>query len=143
MSEQDRITSSQNQTTSINRARSLAEKVSFSISLAIFGFIISLIIYSWVTGDNNPPVVTVKVDGQTRQVENQYYVPFAVTNQGGKTADFVEVTAELKVSDQISETGMQQIDYLSSGEEQTGEFIFSYDPNHGKLNLRVASYKSP
>jgi uncharacterized protein (TIGR02588 family) len=111
--------------------------------LVIFDFIISLIIYSWVTGDNNPPVVTVRVGGEIRQVENQYYVPFAVTNQGGKTAEFVEVTAELKVADQITETGMQQIDYLSSGEEQTGEFIFSYDPNRGKLNLRVASYKSP
>ncbi|BAU67020.1 hypothetical protein STA3757_44280 [Stanieria sp. NIES-3757] len=143
MSEQDRGDYSQNQNTSISKTRSLAEKVSFSIALAIFGFIISLIIYTWVTGDSNPPVVTVKVGGEIRQVENQFYVPFAVTNQGGRTAEFVEVNAELKVSDQISETGMQQIDYLSSGEEQTGEFIFSYDPNRGKLNLRVASYKSP
>lgn len=142
MSDRDRSNYSQPKPDSLTKSRSLAEKVSFSIALAIFGFLISLIIYTWVTGDSNPPIVTVKIDGQIRQVQNQYYVPFTVINQGGKTAEFVEVTAELK-SNQTTETGTQQIDYLSSGEEQTGEFIFSQDPKKGQLDVKVASYKTP
>ena len=120
--------------------RSLAEKVSFSISLSVVGIIIALIGYVWVTGDSNPPILSV-TESSVRQVNSQYYVPFTVTNYGGETAEAVEIVAEL-TSRQV-ETGRQQIDFLSRKEERSGEFIFSQDPQQGKLTIRVASYKSP
>lgn len=122
--------------------RTFAEKVSFSISLFVVSIIVFLICYTWVTGDNNPPVLSVTLDSNTREIDGQYYVPFTVTNSGGQTAETVEIVAQLS-SSQSMETGRQQIDFLSRQEKQSGEFMFDRDPQQGKLLVRVASYKLP
>jgi uncharacterized protein (TIGR02588 family) len=122
--------------------RSLAEKVSFGISLSIVGIIIALILYTWITGDTNPPVLAVTTT-QTRQVAQQYYVPFTVTNWGGETAEAVEIVGELSLPGGKTETGMQEIDFLSRQEKRSGEFIFSQNPQQGELTVRVASYRLP
>lgn len=123
--------------------RSLPEKVSFSLSLAIVGILIALIGYTWITGDANPPILSVVTNTEIRQANQQYYVPFSITNSGGETAESVEVMAELSFNDQVIETGTQQIDFLSRQEKRSGEFIFSRDPQQGELKIRVASYKLP
>lgn len=122
--------------------RTLAEKVSFSVSLSIVSIIIALVCYIWITGDSNPPILSV-ITTEVRQVDRQYYVPFTVRNFGGETANSVEVTARLFIDSETIETGRQQIDFLSRKEERSGEFIFSRDPRRGKLAIRVASYKQP
>ena len=122
--------------------RSLAEKVSFSVSLSIVGIIIALVCYIWVTGDTNPPVLSVTT-AEVRQINQQYYVPFTVVNSGGETANLVEVVAQLASDSTTVETGKQQIDFLSRKEERSGEFIFSRDPRQGELLVRVASYQQP
>jgi uncharacterized protein (TIGR02588 family) len=121
--------------------RSLAEKVSFSISLFLVSIIVALICYTWITGDTNPPILSVST-AKIRQVNQQYYVPFTLTNSGGKTANSVEVEAQL-VTPEITQLGRQQIDFLSRQETQSGEFIFDRDPQTGKLTVRVTSYQEP
>ena len=123
--------------------RSLAEKVSFSISLSIVGIIVALVSYTWVTGDNNPPILSVTTESNIRTVNQQYYIPFTVENYGGETAESVEIIANLAVKDRMVETGRQQIDFLSRQEKRSGEFIFTHDPQQGELKIRVASYKLP
>lgn len=122
--------------------RTLAEKVSFSVSLSIVGIVIALVCYIWITGDTNPPILAVTT-AEVRQVDRQYYVPFTVSNFGGKTANSVEVVAQLLSDSLTIETGRQQIDFLSGKEERSGEFIFSRDPRRGELTIRIASYKQP
>ena len=125
------------------KTRTSAERFSFAVSLFIVGIIFFLVGYSWITGDNNPPILSVKIDSKIRQVEGQYYVPFTVTNSGGETAESVEIVAQLLSGSEISETGTQQIDFLSRKEERSGEFVFDRDPQQGKLTIRVASYRLP
>ena len=125
------------------KKRTSAERFSFATSLFIVGIIFFLVSYSWMTGDNNPPVLSVKIDSKIRQVERQYYVPFTVINTGGETAESVEVIARLLSGSEISETGTQQIDFLSRKEERSGEFVFDRDPQQGELTIRVASYRLP
>lgn len=122
--------------------RSPAEKVSFSVSLFIVGMIIALVCYIWVTGDSNPPILSVSTS-KVRQVNQQYYVPFTVSNFGGKTASSVEVVGELSLAQKTLESGRQEIDFLSRQEERSGEFIFSHNPQLSELTVRVASYKQP
>ena len=122
--------------------RSLAEKVSFSVSLSIVGIIVALVCYTWITGDTNPPILSVTT-AKIRQIDRQYYVPFTVVNSGGETANSVEVVARLASDSTTIETGRQQIDFLSRKEERSGEFIFDRDPRQGELSVRVASYKQP
>ena len=122
--------------------RSLAEKVSFSISLSIVGTIIALVCYTWIAGDTSPPILSVTT-AQIREAKQQYYVPFTVSNFGGETANSVEITAELFIDSETIETGTQEVDFLSRQEKHSGEFIFSKDPKQGKLTVRVASYQQP
>ena len=122
--------------------RSLAERVSFGVSLFIVSLLFFLVCFSWITGDNNPPVLSVTTDSNIRHVKEQYYLPFTVINSGGATVESVEIVAKL-LSEDEEETGMQQVAFLSRQEERSGEFIFAHDPNLGKLTVRVASYKLP
>ena len=123
--------------------RSLAEKVSFFISLSIVTIIVALVCYTWLTGDTNPPVLSVTTGTEIRKANQQYYVPFTVSNSGGATAESVEIVSQLLSENGNIESGSQQIDFLSRKEKRDGEFIFSHDPQQGQLVIRVASYKLP
>ena len=124
------------------KRRSTAEQFSFIISLSIVSTIVILICYTWISGDSEPPVLSV-MTSPTRQVNKQYYVPFTVTNSGGKTANSVEVVAQLQITPEDWQVGRQKIDFLSRQETHSGEFIFGRDPQLGKLTVRVASYQEP
>jgi uncharacterized protein (TIGR02588 family) len=128
---------------STNSRRSLAEWVTFGIASAIVSVVIGLIIYTWLVKKADPPILSVTREEKIRKVSGQYYVPFTLKNQGGKTAESVHVVAKLELSNRIEESGEQEVDFLSSGEKQDGAFIFSQDPRKGKLTIRVVSYKLP
>ena len=123
--------------------RSHSEWVTFATATFILILIVGLVIYNWFTQKDQPPVLSVTRNGEIRQVKGQYYVPFAVTNVGGDTAESVQVIAELRQKGQTEETGEQQINFLSSGETEEGAFIFTSNPTDGELIIRVASYKLP
>lgn len=123
--------------------RTPAEQISFRVSLFIVSLIFVLICYSWIAGDNNPPILSVSTETPIRHINQQYYVPFTVTNSGGETVEAVEIVAQLVSGDRFEETGSQEVDFLSRQEKRSGEFVFSRDPQQGKLVVRVASYKLP
>ena len=125
------------------KGKSLAERVSFGVSLFIVSLIFCLVCFTWITGDNNPPILSVTTDSNIRQVKEQYYLPFTVMNSGGETVESVEIVAKLLSNNKDIETGRQQVDFLSRQEKRSGEFVFNHNPSQGKLTVRVASYKLP
>lgn len=125
------------------RKRSLAEWVTFSAATLILAGIFGLVCYTWVNDKHEPPILSVTNKQKIREVNGQFYVPFEIINTGGETAESVQIMAELKINNEVIETGEQQIDFLSRSEREEGAFIFKTDPRKGQLILRVASYKSP
>ncbi|GEM_PF-471480 len=123
--------------------RSLAEWVTFTIAALILSTLIGLIIYDWQANQNRPPAFQVEVTESARITDGRYYVPFSVRNTGGRIARTVQVTAELLLSDGESESGEQQIDFLSGNERKSGSFVFAHNPQEGELLIRVASYGLP
>lgn len=123
--------------------RSPAEWVAFSIASVILATIAGLVIYLWRTEDQNPPVLTLVQRTEIREAQGQFYVPFEISNTGGKTVESVQVVAEFRNNGQVTELGDQQIDFLSKGEKAEGAFISRHDPRRGDLIIRVASYKLP
>lgn len=119
-----------------------AEWVTFAIALCIVLSIVGLVIFSWFTQDKQPPILSI-VRSEIRETQGQFYVPFKVTNTGGKTAESVQVIGEFRINGEIEESGEQQIDFLSGGETEEGAFIFTRNPQNGELVLRVASYRLP
>ncbi|AVH65348.1 MULTISPECIES: TIGR02588 family protein [unclassified Nostoc] len=123
--------------------RSIAEWVTFGISSLILAIIVSLVGYTWLNEKNQPPILSVIKKEIIREINGQFYVSFEVVNSGGDTAESVQIMAELVINGKVTETGEQQIDFLSSGESEEGAFIFSKNPRQGELNMRVGSYKLP
>jgi uncharacterized protein (TIGR02588 family) len=124
--------------------RSTAEWVSLGISSILLTGVIGLVIYTWTASEHQqPPEVSVVSSPEVREAGGQFYVPFTVTNEGGGTAESVQIIAELSIDGEVEETGEQQIDFLSGGETEEGAFIFTRDPQAGDLVVRVASYKLP
>jgi uncharacterized protein (TIGR02588 family) len=124
--------------------RSLAEWVSFAIATCILALLVGLVLYDWATQKNQPPVLSVTPkEREIRQAQDQFYVPFEITNTGGETAESVQIIAELSVNGKVEESGEQQIDFLSGGEKEEGAFVFTRNPQDGELIVRVASYKLP
>jgi uncharacterized protein (TIGR02588 family) len=101
-----------------------------------------LVIYADVLSQDRPPVLRVQVLQPLREVDQQFYVPFSVANEGGESAEAIQIVAELRLGES-TETGEQKIDSLSGGETVQGSFVFTHDPQQGELVLRVASYREP
>lgn len=123
--------------------RSLAEWISFSISLFIVGVIATLVLYIWATDRDRPAALNLNQNEPIRETDGQFYVPFEIANSGGETVESVQVIAELQVAGEVIESGDLQVDFLSQGEKESGVFVFSQDPRKGQLVLRVSSYKVP
>ncbi|TBR60187.1 TIGR02588 family protein [Westiellopsis prolifica IICB1] len=123
--------------------RSPAEWVTLSISLFILAVIVSLVAYIWINEKDQPPVLSVSNKQKIWEADGQFYVPFEIINTGGETAESVQLIAELEIQGKVTQTGEQQIDFLSRGEKEEGAFVFNQDPRKGQLTIRVGSYKSP
>lgn len=123
--------------------RSLAEWTTFAIASFILAILIGLVAYNWLAKKQEPPIISVTRNTPIREEKGQFYVPFAVVNTGGETAESVQIIAELRVNGEVLESGDLQIDFLSSGETEEGAFIFSRDPRQGELIVRSSSYKLP
>lgn len=123
--------------------RSAAEWVTFIVASVILLGLVGLILFDWQTNQNQPPAFSVAVSEAVRVTDGRYYVPFAITNTGGRIARTVQVTAELHSPEADDETGEQQIDFLSGHETKAGSFVFTHDPQAGDLLVRVASYRLP
>ncbi|KAM3100704.1 TIGR02588 family protein [Phormidesmis sp. 146-35] len=139
-------------TTKTRPPRTIAEWTTFGIASLILSAIAGLVIYNWATEKDSPPVLSLDYPkggtasprtDEVREAEGQFYVPFEVSNTGGETVESVQIVAELRVNGQVTETGDQQIDFLSEGEKEEGAFVFRKDPRQGELIVRVASYKLP
>jgi uncharacterized protein (TIGR02588 family) len=123
--------------------RTIAEWVTFSIASLILAAIAGLVIYSWATKRQSPPVLQIDRSNEIRETNGQFYVPFEISNTGGETVESVQVVAELKINGQVAESGDQQFDFLSEDEKEEGAFVFRQDPRKGELTVQVASYKLP
>ncbi|MHC5833857.1 MAG: TIGR02588 family protein, partial [Nostoc sp.] len=85
--------------------RSMAEWVTFSVATFILAIIISLVGYTWLNEKNQPPMLSVTKKQNLREIDGQFYVPFEDVNNGGDTAESVQIRAELLINGKVTETG--------------------------------------
>ena len=100
--------------------------------------------YVSINGGNEPPIVEAKpLPAEMRHEGESYYLPVAVTNRGGRTAQEVVIQAELVGSDGSAEETEFTLDFLAGGETREGTAVFTTDPSTGELTIDVASFQSP
>jgi uncharacterized protein (TIGR02588 family) len=125
-----------------HRRRSVAEWTTLAISLTIIVGLVALVTYVSITGGNDPPIVEARpLPAEVRHEGDAYYLPVAVTNRGGRTAEQVLIQAELTGSDESPETSEFTIDFLAGGETTEGTAVFAKDPSAGELTVDVASFQ--
>jgi uncharacterized protein (TIGR02588 family) len=125
------------------KRRTVAERWTLAVSVALIAGVVAAILVSWVSGPSGAPVLQVRQSGAIVHEGEFFRVPFEVRNEGGEAATSVQVVAELMVSGQVAGGGEQVVMFLSSGESDSGEFIFDTDPARGTLSITVASYATP
>jgi uncharacterized protein (TIGR02588 family) len=125
------------------RGRSGAEWTTLAISIILILGLLALVTYVSISGGNEPPIVEARpLDQEIRHEGESYYLPVAVTNRGGRTAEEVVIQAELTGSDGSSEASDFMLDFLAGGETREGTAVFATDPLAGELTIDVASFQS-
>jgi uncharacterized protein (TIGR02588 family) len=125
------------------RRRSAAEWTTLAVSIFLILGLLALVTYVSMTGGNDLPIVEAKpLPAEMRHEGESYYLPVAVTNRGGRTAEEVVVEAELAGRDGSSEASEFTLDFLAGGETREGTAVFATDPSEGELTIDVASFQS-
>jgi uncharacterized protein (TIGR02588 family) len=123
-------------------ARSAAEWATFAVASAILLLVAALLAVRGLSGEDRPADVVVE-RSVVRQIGSQFYLPVTVHNRGDRTAEAVQVVAELTRGGTVVEEGEQTVDFLSGHEREQVEFVFSEDPGSGELTVRAASFLLP
>lgn len=119
--------------------QSRAEWVTFAVASAVLTVVICAIVWLWASGPPDPPVFETRTVS-VRQVAGRFHVRASVENAGDETAQSVQVSAELTADGEPPQEAEQTIDFLSGGEEEEVEFIFTTDPREGALEVLVRSF---
>lgn len=122
-------------------ARSRAEWMTFAVASAVLAVVIGAIVSLWTSGPPDPPAFETRTLS-VRQVAGRFHVRTVVENTGDETAASVEVSAALTVDGEPPQEAGQTVDFLSGGEEEEVEFIFTTDPGEGDLEILVRSFKA-
>ena len=123
--------------------RTTAERWTLAVSGLLIALVVGVVVASWVSGPGGPPVLVASATGEVEVGGGAYRVPFEVRNDGGETADQVQVVASLEIDGEVVGEGEQSFPFLSGGETESGEFLFEDDPTTGTLTIEVASYATP
>lgn len=128
-------------TTDERQPRTHAEWVALIGSCVVLGTLVLLIV-AQLLGSQDAPAPTVHAIGTSRLVGDLHHVEVTVRNDGDKTAEAVQVVAELLIDGEATE-GDQVIDFLAGGEEVDLVFVFADDPDDGELTAEVAGFTIP
>ena len=120
-------------------SRSRAEWVTFAVASSVLAVVIGAVVSLWAGGPPDPPAFETRTVS-VREVAGQFHVRVAVKNTGDETAQSVQVSAELTAESEPPQEAEQTIDFLSGGEAEEVEFIFTTDPREGALEVLVRSF---
>ena len=125
-------------------ARARAEWTSLGISGAILLALIGTLTYLQLSGGDRPAVLEAQPRvAELRHEGERYYLPIAVSNRGGITAQDVRVEVSLGNEAGPAESVELLIDFLAGGATQQGVAIFRQDPRRSPLQASVVSYLEP
>jgi uncharacterized protein (TIGR02588 family) len=112
-----------------------------AVVLALAGF---LLFSAWQGRGRGHPDVRVELLPPVRLSPGSHWlVPFNARNDGAAPATQLRLEAVLALAGGRVARGEALIDYLASGAEQAGGFVFADDPATGRLTARPLGYVDP
>lgn len=122
-------------------ARTPAEWVTFAVSTLVLLVVVALIV-AQATEADSPALPRVLSTGPVERRGDRFLVPVEIRNDGGATAEAVQVVAELTAGEDVVDAD-QTVEFLAQGEKAKVVFVFDRDPATGQLEVRVSSYTVP
>lgn len=124
--------------------RTLAEKVTFGISLALLVVLVGMLVTFQVVSSDDPPAFEVKPNfGGIRNDAGRYYLPVEVTNVGHQTPDAVHIDFELAASQGEPIPNTLDFTFIAGGETLDGELVFDEEPTADALSVTALSFTLP
>jgi uncharacterized protein (TIGR02588 family) len=123
------------------QARTAAEWATFGVSALVLLLVVGLIGLQASESDR-PALPRVLTTGPVERQGDRFLVPVEIRNEGGATAEAVQVTAELTVGPDTVEAD-QTVEFLAEGERAEVVFVFERNPAEGELEVRVSGYTVP
>ena len=112
------------------------------VGLVLVAGVIGFLIYEAFSRDRVPPDVKLSVDSVV-QTRNGYLVKVIAVNEGGQTAEGVDIEGELRTGTESLERSRTTIDYLPPRSEKRLGLFFTRDPRQFQLDVRSLGYEEP
>jgi uncharacterized protein (TIGR02588 family) len=113
-----------------------------AIGLVLVASVIGLLLYEAIAGSRLPPDVKLSVDSVV-QSRNGFLAKITAVNEGGITAEGVDIEGELKRGTETIERSRTTIDYLPPRSEKKAGLFFTHDPRQLDLQVRSFGYEEP
>lgn len=112
------------------------------VGLVLVAGVIGFLIYEAFSGNRLPPDIKLSV-GSVVQTRNGFLVTITAVNQGGITAEGVDIEGELKRGTETIERSQTTIDYLPPRSNKKAGLFFTRDPRQFELQVRPLGYEEP
>jgi uncharacterized protein (TIGR02588 family) len=112
------------------------------VGLVLVAGVIGFLIYEAFSRDRVPPDVKLSVDSVV-ETRNGYLVKIIIINEGGITAEGVDIEGELRRGTEPVERSRTTIDYLPPRSEKKAGLVFTRDPRQFDLQVRSLGYEEP
>jgi uncharacterized protein (TIGR02588 family) len=113
-----------------------------TIGLVLVAGVIGFLLYEAFSGNRLPPDVKFSVDSVV-QTRNGYLAKITAVNEGGITAEGVDIEGELKRGTETIERSQTTIDYLPPRSNKKAGLFFTRDPRQFELHVRPLGYEEP
>jgi uncharacterized protein (TIGR02588 family) len=114
----------------------------FAVSAALIVCVAALLAYEGITLERTPPLLEVRV-GAPQPSGDQVIVPVEVSNDGGATAELVQVEVTMERGAEV-ERAMFELDFVPRGSSAEGWAMFSQAPGDGdRISARVIGFAQP
>jgi uncharacterized protein (TIGR02588 family) len=125
-----------------NNAIPIWEWIVAAIGFMLVAGVIGFLLYEALAGNRLPPDLKLSVDSVV-QTRNGYLVKITAVNQGGTTAEGVDIEGELRRGTEPVERSQTTIDYLPPRSEKRAGLFFTRDPRQFDLQVRPFGYEEP
>jgi uncharacterized protein (TIGR02588 family) len=125
-----------------NNAIPIWEWIVAAIGFMLVAGVIGFLLYEALAGNRLPPDLKLSVDSVV-QTRNGYLVKITAVNQGGITAEGVDIEGELRSGTEPVERSQTTIDYLPPRSEKRAGLFFTRDPRQFDLQVRPFGYEEP
>jgi uncharacterized protein (TIGR02588 family) len=121
------------------RRATRAERVLGAFGVLLVVGLLGFLTYQAVAERASAPDLSATVSGVER-VGEQWAVRFTVDNDGGATAQHVQVLGEIASGGGTTARSATTIDYLPPHSDRDGTLLFDSNPDEGTLSVRVGGY---